>query len=67
LAALMSAPPSATNWKGPYVKRLPDKDQWGNAYVYRAPGQHNPTGYDLSSYGPDGREGSDDIDNWSKR
>jgi len=67
LAALMQAPPSATNWKGPYLKRSVDKDQWGNPFVYRAPGQHNPTGYDLCSYGPDGREGTDDIDNWSKR
>jgi general secretion pathway protein G len=67
LAALMVAPPSATNWKGPYLKRSADKDPWGNPYNYRSPGQHNPTGYDLSSYGPDGREGTDDIDNWSKR
>jgi general secretion pathway protein G len=67
LAALSVAPPSATNWKGPYLKRAVDKDQWGNPYIYRNPGQHNPSGYDLSSYGPDGREGTDDIDNWSKR
>jgi general secretion pathway protein G len=67
LAALMVAPPSATNWKGPYLKRAADKDPWGNPYNYRSPGQHNPTGYDLASYGPDGREGNDDIDNWSKR
>jgi general secretion pathway protein G len=67
LAALVAAPSSATAWKGPYIKRAADKDPWGNPYVYHSPGQHNPTGYDLYSYGPDGREGNDDIDNWSKR
>jgi general secretion pathway protein G len=67
LTALVQAPSSATAWKGPYIKRAVTNDPWGNPYVYRAPGQHNPTGYDLYSYGPDGREGTDDIDNWSKR
>ena len=68
LNAMVQAPSSATAWKGPYIKRAVTNDPWGHPYVYRAPGQHNPTGYDLSSSGPDGREGSeDDIDNWSKR
>jgi general secretion pathway protein G len=67
LNALVQAPGTATAWKGPYIKRAVTNDPWGNPYIYRAPGQHNPTGYDLYSYGPDGREGNDDIDNWSKR
>jgi general secretion pathway protein G len=67
LNALVTAG-SATAWKGPYIKRAVTNDPWGHPYIYRAPGQHNPTGYDLSSSGPDGREGTDDdIDNWSKR
>lgn len=42
------------------------KDQWGNEWNYRQPGQHNPDGYDLWSNGPDAREGTeDDICNWS--
>jgi general secretion pathway protein G len=68
LNGLIAAPSSATAWKGPYIKRAVTNDPWGHPYIYRAPGQHNPTGYDLSSSGPDAREGTDDdIDNWSKR
>ncbi len=42
------------------------KDPWNHDWNYRQPGQRNPDGYDLSSNGPDGREGGDDdICNWS--
>jgi general secretion pathway protein G len=69
LKVLIEQPANAENWRGPYVKRgggVP-KDPWGNEYVYRFPGVHNASGYDLYSLGPDGREGTDDIDNWSQR
>lgn len=67
VAALIQAPGNLQNWRGPYLKRnqVP-VDPWGNAYQYRYPGVHNTTGYDLFSMGADGREGTDDIDNWSK-
>jgi general secretion pathway protein G len=65
LAALVQTPANAPKWKGPYIKRGVPNDPWGNPYVYRYPGTHNPTSYDLFSTGPDGREGNDDIDNWS--
>ena len=65
LGALVAQPGNAPKWKGPYIKRGVPKDPWGNPYVYRYPGTHNPNGYDLYSTGPDGREGNDDIDNWS--
>ena len=65
LGALVTQPPNAPKWKGPYIKRGVPKDPWGNDYVYRYPGTHNPNSYDLYSTGPDGREGNDDIDNWS--
>jgi general secretion pathway protein G len=65
LAALVSQPPNAPKWKGPYIKRGVPKDPWGNPYVYRYPGTHNVNSYDLYSTGPDGREGNDDIDNLS--
>ncbi|MFA7236822.1 MAG: type II secretion system major pseudopilin GspG [Phycisphaeraceae bacterium] len=68
LNALLIAPPNVTDWRGPYIdsNALP-KDPWGNAYLYRYPGQHNPNGFDLYSTGPDGREGgNDDIGNWSE-
>jgi hypothetical protein len=43
------------------------KDPWGGEYIYRYPGQNNQDGYDLYSYGPDGKlGGDDDITNWSK-
>jgi general secretion pathway protein G len=69
LQALVTASSTATNWKGPYVEHATEnfKDPWGNPYIYRYPGQHNTNGYDLYSYGPDGREGNDDIDNWTKK
>jgi hypothetical protein len=35
------------------------KDPWGNPYIYYYPGKHNPTGYDLLSVGPDGKEGTE--------
>ena len=67
LGALITPPAGVQDkWKGPYLKRnaLPT-DPWNNQYVYRYPGTHNAAGYDLYSMGADGREGGDDIDNWS--
>ncbi len=67
LGALMVAPGGLQNWHGPYIKgggALP-KDPWGNAYVYRFPGTNNANGFDLLSLGPDGREGADDLGNWT--
>jgi general secretion pathway protein G len=69
LDALVTAPRGMANWHGPYIKKkgVPT-DPWGRAFIYRCPGEHNPSGYDLLSLGPDGREGGgDDIDNWSGR
>lgn len=41
------------------------EDPWGKAYVYIYPGQNNPRGFDLYSYGPDGVQGGgDDVANW---
>ncbi len=64
LQALVTPPAgTAGRWKGPYLRELP-RDPWGNPYQYRFPGQHNPGGYDIWSFGPDGVEGNDDIGNW---
>ena len=70
LQALLVQPTSApvpTSWNGPYLKKkkIP-KDPWGNDYVYVCPGVKNVQGYDLSSRGPDGEEGEDDITNWAE-
>ena len=68
LKALMEQPANAADWKGPYLKRFVTNDPWGNPYIYRCPGQHNTSSYDLYSCGPDGQEGGgDDIDNWTPR
>jgi len=67
LTALTQQPGGLTDWKGPYLKRAVPNDPWGNAYVYRIPGQHNTEGYDLYSAGPNGQEGdTDDVTNWTK-
>ena len=46
------------SWNGPYVKggSVPP-DPWGNAYVYRSPGQHG--NFDIVSLGADGRDGGE--------
>ncbi len=59
-----TTPPEPRNWKG-YLKNPVRNDPWGHPYVYKQPGEHNPTGYDLYSFGPDGVEGTeDDVTNW---
>lgn len=48
----------------PFLTSVP-KDPWGNDYAYIYPGTHNPNGFDLMSYGPDGVQGGgDDVGNW---
>lgn len=48
----------------PFMPNIPE-DPWGNDYVYIFPGQQNPRGFDLISYGPDGVQGGgDDVNNW---
>jgi len=65
IGALVQAPGNVQSWRGPYIKRGIPTDPWGNPYVYRYPGTNNPSSYDLFSTGPDGREGNDDITNWT--
>lgn len=65
LEALVTQPNNTPDWKGPYIRRDVPKDPWNNEYLYEYPGSHNVNGYDLSSFGPDGRPGGDDdIVNW---
>jgi general secretion pathway protein G len=69
LLDLIQQPRGAANWHGPYLQSdAVPKDPWGADYVYECPGRHNPSFYDVSSAGPDGRLGTDDdICNWTKR
>ena len=62
LQALLTAPASAKNWKGPYLGKKP-LDPWSRPYQYVSPGTHNAD-YDLSSLGRNGTEGTDNINNW---
>ena len=67
LEALVIDPGSIEGWNGPYLKKsaVPE-DPWGQAFVYKAPGDHGP--YDLSSAGADGRTGGEgdaaDVVSW---
>lgn len=65
LRALVEPPGNAEGWRGPYVKKGVPTDPWNRPYNYSYPGSNNPSGFDLYSLGPDGREGGDDINNWT--
>jgi general secretion pathway protein G len=68
LEELVVQPRNSQNWRGPYLSKseIP-LDPWNRPYVYECPGKQNPSAYDISSMGPDGREGNDDdITNWQR-
>jgi general secretion pathway protein G len=56
------------NWKAPYLRKPVPVDPWGKPYLYTYPGTENPNGYDLLTYGADGKPGGDgedaDITSW---
>jgi general secretion pathway protein G len=66
LGALVTRPPNEPKWDGPYLKKSVPADPWGNAYVYKIPGEHGE--FDLLSLGKDGQLGgageAADITNW---
>ena len=71
LAALQVIPtrdPIPLNWRGPYLRKAVPLDPWGRAYLYKSPGDVNPQGYDLLTYGRDGQPGGSgedaDITSW---
>ena len=67
LDALMNAPSSARNWRGPYLETVP-KDPWEESYRYAFPGT-NGKEVEVFTYGRDnaaGGEGSDaDWGSWN--
>ena len=66
LRALQENPGGIEGWRGPYMKQEIPPDPWGNPYMYEFPGKHGEGHYDLMSWGPDKRAGTDDdITNWS--
>ena len=65
LEALRTEPnldPRPRNWGGPYLRRAVPLDPWSNPYVFLSPGEANPNGYDLFTYGADGQPGGEGED-----
>lgn len=58
LSVLRTKPEGEEKWKGPYLKKEVPSDPWGNPYMYQSPGRNG--GYEIVSYGADGREGGED-------
>ncbi len=59
LAALVTAPPSAKNWRGPYTEAEKLKDPWGNDFAYESNGSKS---FKITSAGLDGEMGTaDDV------
>lgn len=59
LQALRTPPSDIANpqkWGGPYAKKDIPPDPWGNPYQYEQSGEQ----FQISSWGPDGQEGTDD-------
>ena len=50
------------------IKEKDTKDPWNNPYVYRYPGENDPSDFEIMSYGADGKEGgtgvNGDIKSW---
>jgi|WetSurMetagenome_2_1015567.scaffolds.fasta_scaffold595185_1 general secretion pathway protein G len=59
LEDLVTNPVGLVNiWTGPYLKEQQLLDPWGFKYIYE-PNSVNPTGYNLISYGRDGKPGGE--------
>lgn len=65
LTALVSAPPGATRWRGPYLKRADGLiDPWGRPYQYRLASRNQPQVFTLGrDNAPGGGEEDRDIVN----
>jgi len=71
LDALWTEPasdPRPFNWRGPYVRKAVPPDPWGRPYLYRSPGTASRAGFELLSFGADGKEGGTgedaDVASW---
>ncbi len=65
LQALRERPmrdPAPRNWRGPYLRKEIPLDPWGQPYIYKSPGDENPSSYDLFTLGRDGQPGGEDED-----
>jgi general secretion pathway protein G len=74
LKDLVDKPPYARRWpKGGYLKSYP-KDGWGRDFIYNYPSRFEDEHYDIISYGADGKEGGEGVnediwnhDKWKRR
>ena len=58
-----NTPPVPLRWRS-YLDKLPE-DAWGRNFVYLSPGINKP--FELRSFGPDGKEDTeDDLDVWKQ-
>lgn len=67
LGSLVTAPPNASRWNGPYVETKEKlNDPWGFAYHFKNPGEHGEI--DLYSLGSDNAAGGtgeqQDVTSW---
>lgn len=65
LGALRARPsglPDARNWRGPYLKKAVPADPWGRPYIYKSPGEKDRNGFDIETFGRDGKPGGTDED-----
>jgi general secretion pathway protein G len=67
LNALVTAPPTAPGWNGPYLQKSAAlTDPWGTPYLYKVPGRHGEE--DVYTLGSDKAEGGTgeaaDVGNW---
>ena len=58
--------PTGSGWNGVYLKKEIPLDPWGNPYIYKSPSSNG--GYEITSYGADGKSGgsdeNSDINSW---
>ncbi len=51
-----------------HLKEKDTKDPWNNPYIYRFPGENEPSEFEITSLGADGKEGGTgvnaDINSW---
>ena len=57
LNVLFVRPSSEPRWQGPYLKKAPPLDPWGNPYVYRTLGAEGD--FEIISLGKDGAPGGE--------
>lgn len=70
LQALRTKPSNLNQWNGPYLPQEIPVDPWGNAYVYKFPGEHGDEP-DIVSHGADGQPGGEgtnaDVVSWKSQ